>query len=98
MPEKNTAVPQRVACWRKVFLSTEDGRRTLAELGRELGAFTFVPHADPAEIVKANIWKLILGRLGILNASDLNQCLLYVEALSDIPPVREEITEKEEEI
>lgn len=97
MPEAKRAITDQVSRWRKVFLATEDGRRTLAELGRELGAFTFAL-TDPAEIVKANIWKMILGRLGILNAADLNQCQLIVQALSEIPPVTEEITEKEEEL
>ncbi len=98
MPEKKTAVNEDVERRRRVFLATEDGRRTLAEIGRELGAFTYAVSTDPAEIVKLNVWKWFLGRLGILNAADLNQCLFYVQALSEIPPVREGITEKEEDL
>lgn len=96
MAEKKTEVTERTTRWRKTFLSTENGRITLMELGRELGAFTINDSRDPAEITKLNVWKLILGRLGIINSSSPTQCLSFVEALSDIPPVREEIKDKEE--
>ncbi len=101
MPDEIRKQPtERTLRWRRVFFgvpTAEDGRITLAELGRELGAFTYQDPQDPASVVKQSIWKMILGRLGIMNARSLEQCAEYVRALSYIPPVEEEVISQEEE-
>lgn len=101
MPDPVVKEPtERTQRWRRVFFGVpraEDGRTVLAELGRELGAFTYQDPQDPNSLVKQNLWKMVLGRLGIVNARSLDQCVEYVEALSRIPPVAEEITSEEEE-
>jgi hypothetical protein len=75
----------------------EDGKLCLAELGRELGAFTYLDPEDPSSLVKQNLWKRILGLLGIVNVRSLEQCTAYIQALSQIPPVEEEVISSEEE-
>lgn len=101
MANKPKKLPtERTLRWRRVFFgapSPDDGKRTLAELGRELGAFTYLDPADPSSLVKQNIWKMILGRLGIINASDLAQCEELVRALASVPPVEEEVISDQEE-
>jgi hypothetical protein len=99
VPETSKQPTERTLRWRRVFFGVprpEDGKTTLAELIRELGGLTYQDPADPASIVKQNILKMILGRLGIINAGSLAQCEEYVRALATIPPVAEE-TMKEEE-
>ena len=91
---------ERTLRWRRLFFGVpkpEDGTITLAELGRELGAFTYLDPEDPSSIVKQNLWKMIQGRLGIMNARSLEQCVQHIKALSQIPPVEEEVIEEEEE-
>jgi len=99
MAETTKQPTERTLRWRRLFFGVprpDDGRLTLAELGRELGGFTYLDPADPSSIVKGNVWKMILGRLGIINASSLDQCLELVNALATIPPVAEEIRKEEE--
>jgi hypothetical protein len=91
---------ERTLRWRRVFFgvaTADDGKIVLAELGRELGAFTYQDPDDPASVVKQSVWKMILGRLGIMNARSLEQCTEYVRALSQIPPVAEEVISEQEE-
>jgi hypothetical protein len=91
---------ERTMRWRRLFFgvpTAEDGKITLAELGRELGAFTYQDPDDPASLVKQSVWKMILGRLGIMNARSLEQCTEYIRALSQIPPVAEEVISDQEE-
>jgi len=98
--QKHTQPTERTLRWRRVFFGvplTGEGKRVLAELGRDLGAFTYQDPDDPHSIVKQTIWKMILGRLGIMNARSIDQCVGYIEALSQVPPVEEDVISSEEE-